>query len=216
MGALVIRAFVYPPLLAHVAPRRALAAYTRFGAGEPLGVLGISARAAVYEGIGADAAPTELRDPRAAYAWLTEGGARRWLLLRAADLPALNALYRAKEPLHDVAVVEGHAGILLAASTIPPGAGSTSPLARILPNAVPTPQHPVDARQWTAYPMSLWQPGDIIVDDFEASLPTHFGRGDYPLSFGFGHLPCADDRRLEVTHGPHDANRVRGGLLRVE
>jgi hypothetical protein len=279
-AALVVRAFVFPPLLAHLAPRAALAAYARFGTGEPLGVLGVSARAAAYDRIGRGATPIEFRDPKSAYAWLAGAGgnSRRWLLLRAADLPAVNALYRAAAPLHDLPVVEGRAGVLLAASSVPAGAAAATPLARILPSAAPTPQHPVDARlgqqidalgwslvddedrplaafpahghahvkvlyrvlaathgfctflhvdhhptrftaenkDWTAYPMPLWQSGDVVVDDYEVSLPTHFGRGEYPIWFGFGQLPCSDDRRLEVTRGSHDANRVHGGRLRVE
>ncbi len=68
---------------------------------------------------------------------------------------------------------------------------------------------------WKVYPLSFWQPGDRIADEFEIDLPLHFSAGDYPVYFGFGVLPCRDDRRLPVTRGAHDRNRVRAGTLVV-
>jgi hypothetical protein len=64
--------------------------------------------------------------------------------------------------------------------------------------------------------MSLWQVGDVIVDDFEVTLPPHFHTGRYALWWGIGELPCQDDRRMPVTSGPNDGHgRVRGGMLEV-
>lgn len=68
---------------------------------------------------------------------------------------------------------------------------------------------------WKEYPLALWRPGDRVVDEFEVSLPLHFSAGDYPVYFGFGVLPCQDDRRLAVSRGAHDRHRVVGGVLRV-
>ncbi|WP_394829052.1 hypothetical protein [Pendulispora albinea] len=66
------------------------------------------------------------------------------------------------------------------------------------------------------YPMSLWQVGDVIVDDFEVTLPPHFHTGRYALWWGIGELPCQDDRRMPVTAGPNDGHgRARGGTLEV-
>ncbi|WP_437996358.1 glycosyltransferase family 39 protein [Sorangium sp. So ce185] len=61
------------------------------------------------------------------------------------------------------------------------------------------------------YPMSLWQPGDIIVDDHELQLEPNFTPGDYALYFGF----FSGDARFEVTRGPEHENRIRGGVIRV-
>ncbi|WP_129578379.1 MULTISPECIES: glycosyltransferase family 39 protein [Sorangium] len=61
------------------------------------------------------------------------------------------------------------------------------------------------------YPMSLWQPGDVIVDDHELKLEPNFTPGDYALYFGF----FAGDTRFEVTRGPEHENRIRGGVIRV-
>ncbi|WP_394835523.1 hypothetical protein LVJ94_01175 [Pendulispora rubella] len=66
------------------------------------------------------------------------------------------------------------------------------------------------------YPMSVWQAGDVIVDDFEVTLPPHFRAGQYALWWGIGELPCQDDRRMPVTSGPNDGHgRIRGGNLEV-
>ena len=69
--------------------------------------------------------------------------------------------------------------------------------------------------EWKQYPLALWRSGDRILDTFDVSLPLHFVAGDYPVYFGFGVLPCQDDRRLPVSRGAHDQHRVLGGILRV-
>ncbi|WP_437731132.1 glycosyltransferase family 39 protein [Sorangium sp. So ce1335] len=61
------------------------------------------------------------------------------------------------------------------------------------------------------YPMSLWQPGDVVVDDHELQLEPNFTPGDYTLYFGF----FAGETRFEVTRGPEHEDRVRGGVIRV-
>jgi len=67
-----------------------------------------------------------------------------------------------------------------------------------------------------AYPMGLWRAGDVIVDDFEVTLPAHFRAGKYALWWGIGALPCADDRRMPVTSGPSDGHgRMPGGTLEL-
>jgi hypothetical protein len=59
--------------------------------------------------------------------------------------------------------------------------------------------------------MSLWQPGDIVVDDHEFQLEPNFTPGDYTLYFGF----FTGETRFRVTSGPHQENRIIGGPLRV-
>jgi hypothetical protein len=61
------------------------------------------------------------------------------------------------------------------------------------------------------YPMNLWQPGDIIVDDLDMALEPNFTPGDYTLYFGF----YQGDSRFRVTRGPVTDNRVIGGQLHV-
>ncbi|MDC0678115.1 glycosyltransferase family 39 protein [Sorangium atrum] len=61
------------------------------------------------------------------------------------------------------------------------------------------------------YPLSLWQPGDVVVDDHELQLEPNFTPGDYTLYFGL----FAGETRFQVTRGPEHEDRVRGGVIRV-
>jgi 4-amino-4-deoxy-L-arabinose transferase-like glycosyltransferase len=63
------------------------------------------------------------------------------------------------------------------------------------------------------YPMSLWLPGDLVVDDHEFKLEPNFTPGTYTIYFGL----FVGDTRLKVKSGPNDGdNRINGGPLRVQ
>jgi hypothetical protein len=63
------------------------------------------------------------------------------------------------------------------------------------------------------YPMSLWLPGDLLVDDHEFKLEPNFTPGTYQIYFGL----FVGDTRLKVLSGPNDGdNRINGGPLRVQ
>jgi hypothetical protein len=63
------------------------------------------------------------------------------------------------------------------------------------------------------YPMSLWLPGDLLVDDHEFKLEPNFTPGSYTIYFGL----FVGDTRLKVKSGPNDGdNRVNGGALKVQ
>ncbi len=63
------------------------------------------------------------------------------------------------------------------------------------------------------YPMSLWLPGDILVDDSDFKLEPNFTPGTYQIFFGL----FVGDTRLKVLNGPNDGeNRIIGGDLRVQ
>ncbi|MDP9148514.1 MAG: hypothetical protein M3O36_01020, partial [Myxococcota bacterium] len=63
------------------------------------------------------------------------------------------------------------------------------------------------------YPMALWLPGDLLVDDHEFRLEPNFTPGTYTVYFGL----FAGDTRLKVKSGPSDGdNRINGGALRVQ
>lgn len=63
------------------------------------------------------------------------------------------------------------------------------------------------------YPMNLWLPGDLVVDDHEFKLEPNFTPGTYSVYFGL----FVGDTRLKVKSGPNDGdNRVNGGPLRVQ
>jgi len=59
--------------------------------------------------------------------------------------------------------------------------------------------------------MRLWQPNDTVVDCVRLTVDQSYEPGTYQLYFGF----YRGSRRLEVTSGEHDENRVRGGALVV-
>ena len=61
------------------------------------------------------------------------------------------------------------------------------------------------------YPINLWQPGDVIVDDLEFQLEPNFTPGDYTVYFGF----FSGESRFRVTRGPQHENRVVAGAIHV-
>ena len=62
------------------------------------------------------------------------------------------------------------------------------------------------------YPFSLWQPGDVVVDDYEFSLEPNFTPGRYGVLYGL----FVGDNRMKVKSGKHDDNRIDGGGLVVK
>ncbi len=59
------------------------------------------------------------------------------------------------------------------------------------------------------YPMKLWRPGDVIVDEYEFALDDDLPAGSYAVYFGL----FSGDDRMEVSAGEHDDNRVLGGHI---
>ena len=62
------------------------------------------------------------------------------------------------------------------------------------------------------YPLRLWNPGDIVIDEQDFGVPGNYRPGTYDIFFGF----FAGESRLAVTSGPSDGtNRVSAGKLQV-
>lgn len=61
------------------------------------------------------------------------------------------------------------------------------------------------------YPMNLWLPGDVIVDDLDFQLEPNFTPGDYTAYFGF----FSGESRFRVARGPQHENRVVAGAIHV-
>jgi 4-amino-4-deoxy-L-arabinose transferase-like glycosyltransferase len=61
------------------------------------------------------------------------------------------------------------------------------------------------------YPMNLWLPGDVVVDDLDFQLEPNFTPGDYTVYFGF----FSGDSRFRVARGPQHENRVVAGAIHV-
>jgi hypothetical protein len=61
-------------------------------------------------------------------------------------------------------------------------------------------------------PVASWEPGDIVVDRQELTVPTDFRTGEYTFFIGF----FSGENRLPVTSGAKDdANRAIAGTLQV-
>jgi hypothetical protein len=62
------------------------------------------------------------------------------------------------------------------------------------------------------YPMTLWLPEDVVVDEHEFKLEPNFTPGQYTIWLGL----FSGETRLKVKSGPSDSdNRVNAGTLRV-
>ncbi|HNS97581.1 MAG TPA: glycosyltransferase family 39 protein [Polyangiaceae bacterium] len=61
------------------------------------------------------------------------------------------------------------------------------------------------------YPMTLWQVGDVLVDDYPIQLEPNFTPGGYGLYYGF----FVGNTRLKVTRGKHNDDRIEGGTIQV-
>ncbi|MDC3962704.1 glycosyltransferase family 39 protein [Polyangium jinanense] len=264
----------YPALAAQLSPKEVFDAYARLQKpGEPLALLGVRARSIAYYHQGGEVA--QFNDPAEAFKWLTEGTDRRWLIVRAEELPRLNSLHR-KEKSSNLPVLDARSSQILLVSSDLGGQRNENPLgALVLDEPLPPELHVVDAAfedqldvlgwevrdgagtvvdsvvpqrkyhmrfhyrvvkpitgSWKAflhidgfqrryngdhtaldgkYAMNLWQPNDIVVDDYVFELEPNFTPGDYTVYFGF----FSGDTRFRVTRGPNHENRVIGGALRV-
>ncbi|WP_437924472.1 glycosyltransferase family 39 protein [Sorangium sp. So ce291] len=274
----------YPALAAQLSPKEVFESYASLHRpGEPLATLGVRSRAAAYYQGGEI---TSFDDVPQAFAWLTAAptggsaggapaaGARRWLVVKADELPRLNSLFR-KHHRRNLPVLDGRSSQILLASNEAGGRPNESWLSRVVLDEPAAPANPLDAmfedqlevlgweltddegrtvasvvpqksyhlrtyfrvhrpitgnwkmfvhidgfqRRYNGdhpvlegrYPLSLWQPGDVIVDDHELQLEPNFTPGDYALYFGF----FAGETRFEVTRGPEHEDRVHAGVIRV-
>jgi hypothetical protein len=294
IAGLALRAHAYPDLLSRLSPGAAFDAWARVHrAGEPLGLVGIDRRAVAFA---PGTAVVPQIDAPSAGKWLAAADhgapreARRFLALTPAELPRVNAEYRAAHA-HNVPVLAGAGSTtLLAASALLGGERTQNPLDAIVLTTGPAGLRPLgagavledrlDAVGWqlvdaqgraidavprgsrsahvrivtsvrgtppgTAtdavelggyctflhidhapsrfsaehrelpYPIALWRPGDVVIDDFDVKLPAHFRAGSYRMYWGVGVLPCEDDRRMHVTSGESDGHgRIPAGFLEV-
>ncbi len=269
--------FYYPALANQLSPKEVFEGYRHACPDGPLALLGVGGRTSAYY---AGGQPQTLTDPTGAYQWLAaDNGQRRCLALKAEELPKINQLWRQhSEPRANLPIVDARSSqILLAASSLAPGAKNDNPLGTIVLTAPPHPSRTIDANlddklqvlgidvvdesghlvdavsagrtyflktyyrvlapvttEWEAfihidgfhrrhngdhkpmngkYPMSLWLPGDLLVDDHEFKLEPNFTPGTYDIYFGL----FVGDTRIKVLSGPNDGdNRINGGHLRVQ
>lgn len=63
-----------------------------------------------------------------------------------------------------------------------------------------------------SYPVTLWEPGDVIVDTQKIDVPASSHGGEYSILMGF----YSGDKRLPIRQGPNAGeNRARVGVLRI-
>ena len=134
----------YPALARQVSPREAVQRYRELSRhAEPLGIIGERSEAARYQGV-SDARSFE--DVEQAFAWLSGATPeRRWLVLRKAELPDLNARFRGlgrgNLPVLDARSSE----VLLASNRRASNEREENPLASSVLDVPPSIQHPVHA-----------------------------------------------------------------------
>ncbi len=151
VGAILCVSY-YPALANQLSPKEIFESYQRTHQGnEPLALFGVGGRTAAYY---AGGQPLILKDTQGAYEWLMggEGGARRFLAVRAEELARLNKAYREHNPGSDgipgpnLPVIDARSSqIVLVSSRLDPNEKNQNPLGRIVLTSVPKPQHKLDA-----------------------------------------------------------------------
>lgn len=277
LAALVVGAVLsfgyFPALAAQISPKEVLEAYGRLQRpGEPLGLLGVRARSIAYYQRGGEV--ISFTGATQAFEWLTTSETRRWLIVKADDLPKLNSMFR-KEKGKNLPVLDARSSQILLVSNDLGGAPNANPLRSTVLDETPNPTVKTDVMfedqlemfgwevreesgtvvdsvvpgrkyhirfylrvakpitgTWKAfihidgfqrryngdhnivdnkYALNLWQPNDVIVDDYVFELEPHFTPGDYTVFMGF----FSGDTRFRVTRGSHHDNRVVAGALHV-
>lgn len=137
----------YPALANQLSPKEVFESYQRIHkSGEPLALFGVGGRTAAYY---AGGQPLIHRDANAAYDWLMAGepASRRFLAVRAEELPRLNRLYRERTQTgQNLPVLDARSSqIILVSSSLHGGEKNDNPLGRIVLSEPPKPQRKLDA-----------------------------------------------------------------------
>jgi 4-amino-4-deoxy-L-arabinose transferase-like glycosyltransferase len=134
----------YPALANQLSPKEVFESYEkRHKDSEPLALFGVGGRTAAYY---AGGQPTQLNDTPAAYAWLMGGqGGRRFMAMKAEELPKLNQLYRERvEPRHNLPIIDGRSSQIILASSTLGDDKSENPLDKMILTELPHPQHKLE------------------------------------------------------------------------
>lgn len=142
-----VLSFAYYPALANqLSPKEVFESYEKtHKPGEPLGLYGVGGRTAAYY---AGGQPPSFGDPQGAFGWLMagEGGQRRFLAMKAEELPRINQIYRERiTPRENLPILDARSSqILLVASRLEDSEKNENPLNKILLSSMPHPQHPFE------------------------------------------------------------------------
>jgi 4-amino-4-deoxy-L-arabinose transferase-like glycosyltransferase len=167
----------YPALAAQISPKEVYESYRRLSQpGEMLGMLGVSAGSASYYA-GRDV-PT-FPGVATGFDWLMAGPARRWLVIRADDLPQMNSMYRARvTPALNLPVLDARSSeIMLVSSTLGSAETSHNPFENWISSKPPHPSRKLDANfggQLDALGWDVTAPDGTIEDSVVAGKPYKF------------------------------------------
>jgi 4-amino-4-deoxy-L-arabinose transferase-like glycosyltransferase len=167
----------YPALAAQISPKEVYESYRQLArSGELLGMLGVSTGSASYYA-GRDV-PT-FGDAPGAFEWLMTGPQRRWLVIRADDLPQMNSLYRARtNPPKNLPVLDARSSeILLISSALAGSDVNENPFDAWILSKAPAPSHKVDGNfggQLDTLGWDVTTPDGTVVDSVAAGKPYQF------------------------------------------
>lgn len=179
VGGLVMSLGYHPALGRQISPKEALKVYgERKKAGEELGLLSVAGRGVRYYG---DFDTTSFADTQLAFDWLVEGGqgGRRFLALRAEELPRLSSLYRGRAsgvsegvtPDHNLPLLHAEGYAFLATSALLPGETNRSPYVGIFRAEPPPIAHPTKANLENQLEALGWDLADERGNPVRAVVP---------------------------------------------
>ena len=136
----------YPALANQLSPKEIFESYQKVHKGsEPLALFGVGGRTAAYY---AGGQPLILKDTQSAYDWLvgSEPSSRRFLAVRAEEMPRLNRAFREHSPNgQNLPVLDARSSqIVLVSSSLAAGEKNQNPLARIVLEQAPNPKRKLD------------------------------------------------------------------------
>ncbi|APR87085.1 Polymyxin resistance protein ArnT [Minicystis rosea] len=178
IGALLAGAvqsfWYYPALAGQLSPKEAFDAYAHLAApGEPLALLSVRSRAAAYYA-GSDV--ESFTDATRAFAWLTERkDQRRFLLVKADDLPKLNQLYRAHAG-KNLPILDGRSSQILLASNVLGDRRNESWLSKLVLDEPPQPSVSIDTSfddQLTAFGWEVTDKTGRVVNSVVPATSYH-------------------------------------------
>ncbi|HMJ11717.1 MAG TPA: glycosyltransferase family 39 protein, partial [Polyangiaceae bacterium] len=167
----------YPALAAQISPKEVYESYRQLARpGELLGMLGVSTGSASYYA-GRDV-PT-FANVTSAFEWLVADPQRRWLVIRADDLPQMNSLYRARAtPARNLPVLDARSSeILLVSSSLSGTELNKNPFQDWILSKAPAPSRRLDgnfAGQLDTLGWDVTTPDGTVADSVAAGKPYQF------------------------------------------
>jgi len=161
----------YPRLTAQISPKEVFDAYRQHAkSGEALGIVGVGSGAATYY---AGRNVPSFENAAAAFAWLSEGNERRWLVVRAGDLPQINSLHRGLPGAPgNVPVLDARSSeILLLSNRLAPGEKNQNPFAAWVLDAPPNPTVRMDANLAGQLDVLGWEVTDLSGRPVDSVVP---------------------------------------------